>query len=425
MVDDRNSTDINKAPTARVISDINSDIKFISSGNLSNSIKPSIGAVLDDGTVYSGTEYRANLKLVGNFNIKLNDGYCFSKCAIFGKDGSLIDITDYKLDSLREESIVDNGALTYLYEITQKNNESFLNKLDNVIKYITFDCINLGSLSNLTCDINNYNATGEYIIRGLSNKYFNLPIINNGYIEGNLKVISDNGSHTATQILTLLNAGGGDGNIYIRTYQNGVWEPWGKLQTNIEVGAIGVGRSQSFDNFIDNGMYSGVNYYWEDESNYIVGAETFVLISINGYLTGSGVTQLKYSIKTNGEVDIQTRLGTRNSDGTLSWNSWENINDNTKELTVHVGGNISLLPNVYYNLKINNDNEYKFTFNEGKWGYMNNYMFQISFGENVSEPAIQLPDGILWANGNAPIFEGGKTYQISVINNLGVFTEFY
>lgn len=428
LVDDRNSMDTDKAPTARVISDINTDIEIISDFiSRSNSIKPNIGAVLDDGTIYSGTDTCVYLKLVGNFYIKLYDGLYFSKILTLDKSGNVINNTDYGTNKeINEHSVGDYGLRTILCEIRQKDNSGRFGKkyrsLDSVIKYITFDCIELDTDDKFSYDIDNYIGTGEYVICGSSNKCLHLPIINNGYIYGNLKVISD--IDTATQILTLLNVVGGDGNIYTRTYQNGVWEPWGKMQTNVEVGAIGVGRSQSFDNFIDNGMYSGVNYYWEDESNYIVGAETFVLISINGYLTGAGVTQLKYSIKTNGKIDIQTRLGTRNSDETISWTSWNNIND-TKEIIVNVGSDISLLPNVYYNLTRYSEDEFKITFDKGVSGYMNNYMFQISFGENVSEPAIQLPDGILWANGNAPIFEGGKTYQISVINNLGVFTEFY
>ena len=48
-------------------------------------------------------------------------------------------------------------------------------------------------------------------------------------------------------------------------------------------------------------------------------------------------------------------------------------------------------------------------------------MFEVSFsGGNI----LNLPSGIKWAKGYTPIFVAGKTYQISVINNLGVFTEF-
>ena len=56
---------------------------------------------------------------------------------------------------------------------------------------------------------------------------------------------------------------------------------WQRLQTNIEVGLIGVGQSKTFDDFIDNGMYSGVNAYWTDAVNYITSVETFVLVVIN------------------------------------------------------------------------------------------------------------------------------------------------
>ena len=81
-------------------------------------------------------------------------------------------------------------------------------------------------------------------------------------------------------------------------------------------------------------------------------------------------------------------------------------------------------PNKYY--KFDNISNLNVDFGNEKKGVMNNYMFQI---EVVSPPEgseinISIDEDIKWANGKAPNFEVGKIYQISVINNLGVFTEF-
>lgn len=137
---------------------------------------------------------------------------------------------------------------------------------------------------------------------------------------------SNNTNEVITQIFMLNNNVGGEGNVYIRSCQQGTWRPWGKLQTNIEVGAIGLGQSKTFDDLTDNGIYSGVNVIQTgtDSNGYpITGFETFVLITVNGYQTGAGITQLKHSINTNGEIKTQSRK--RISD---TWSDWEDISGN-------------------------------------------------------------------------------------------------
>jgi hypothetical protein len=136
-----------------------------------------------------------------------------------------------------------------------------------------------------------------------------------------------------TQVLTLLNVGGGDGNIYVRTKQAGTWEPWGKLQTNIEVGAIGLGQSRNFDHLTDNGIYSGANIYSTgtgDNGYPLTAYETFVLIVINGYLTGGGVSQLKYSLLPDGTTCVATRTMQDNE-----WSEWHDISTVDKEINAY------------------------------------------------------------------------------------------
>lgn len=81
----------------------------------------------------------------------------------------------------------------------------------------------------------------------------------------------------------------------------------------------------------------------------------------------------------------------------------------------------SISPNVYY-----------------KWGTMsslsitlatpsdstvlNNYMFE--FTASSAGCSLTMPSGIKWQNGSAPTIESGKTYQISIINNLAVASMF-
>lgn len=185
---------------------------------------------------------------------------------------------------------------------------------------------------NSTQHLDSYKTAGVYLIDGKHLASDGFPINNTGTISARLTVLvtySDDVSNVViTQVLNLNNNGGGEGNIYIRSYQNGVWKPWGKLQTNVEVNAIGLGQEKTFDDLTDNGIYSGVNVYsvGTDNNGYPITAyETFVLVVINAYLTGGGISQLKYSLKENKSfVETRTR--------TSGWSEWSKLEGNAEEV---------------------------------------------------------------------------------------------
>ena len=344
---------------------------------------------------------------------------------------------------VEENEIVAAKALTDISEKVNEltNNTSDLTEIVNNISGITNNITTLTeSVSGLTDNVatltdtvngltetvitwdytsnmNNFTTTGTYKITGeRTNTQDSLPIYNTGIIEAKLQVFA--ADNCVSQILTLLNVGGGDTNIYTRTKQNGEWGQWGKLQSNIEVGAIGVGQTKTFNDFTDNGMYSGVNLYWVGDGTY--NAETFVLIVVNGYLYGAGITQLKYSIKQDGSVNIQTRKKISSE-----WTEWLYVN-RTNEI-VNENENIIayIKPNIYYKfpnarvMEINFDSNDDYLFNN--IGFKN-YMFEFTTTNTIGE--FSFPSSIKWANGNAPLIETNKTYQVSVINNLGVFSTF-
>lgn len=207
--------------------------------------------------------------------------------------------------------------------------------------------VNTGSnLSNM----NNFITNGIYNISGERTRTDdNMPIINHGggnTFTGRLYVYNSslaNGTGAnkdicVTQVFSLSNRVGGDGNVYVRTGTgasigaNLSWSPWGKLQTNFEVG-----KTSSLDYYVDNGMYSGA--YLTDTN-----VETFILIVLNNYAAvgeanaagGSypaQCTQLKYSICIGGEIKLNKRLGTRSGTGTWSWGNWDPIGE-----TIITGG---------------------------------------------------------------------------------------
>lgn len=177
-----------------------------------------------------------------------------------------------------------------------------------------------------------YNITGERL-----NVADGLPIDNSNpghtfsarlvVLDSSITGNGDARDKCVTQLLTLSNRTGGDGEIYIRTgsavSKNALiggagWEPWGKLQQN-----IGVGQVTSLNNYIDNGMYSGV---YTDGSTFF---ETFVMVVINNYaLAGKtgrvrSVSQFKYTLNIDGTFSYKTRTGQGNTG--IAWGDWVDI----------------------------------------------------------------------------------------------------
>lgn len=199
-----------------------------------------------------------------------------------------------------------------------------------------------GNLSNL----NNFIEYGIYNIFGEHTRNDdNLPIMNTGSghtFQGRLLVYDSSLSNTGnagddcciTQVLTLSNRVGGDGNTYIRTATGRTkseltWETWGKLQTNVEVGQI---PETNLTNLVDNGIYSGVITY-SDGSLLTTSSDraiTFVLITVNGYAAAAQLkvpaqcTQLLYGISVGGAIIIKKRKGIK-STSDFSFNVWEDL----------------------------------------------------------------------------------------------------
>lgn len=183
-----------------------------------------------------------------------------------------------------------------------------------------------------------YNISGERL-----NVNDRLPIDNSNpghtiharlvVLDSSIRGNGQNEDKCITQILTLSNRTAGDGEVYIRTgrasNKNQLaggygWEPWGKLQQNINVGQV-----TSLNSYIENGMYSGV---------YVDGkglCETFVMVVINNYaVAGSmgqvrSVSQFKYALNVDSTFSYKCRSGQGNTG--INWNEWVNLNEATAE----------------------------------------------------------------------------------------------
>ena len=188
---------------------------------------------------------------------------------------------------------------------------------------------NTDELSNM----NSFVDAGDYEIHGEHTRdNDNLPIANTGgghtfsarltvldsSIGGNVPGIN-NDDKCITQILSLCNRLG-QGEVYVRTGKGSrhsklTWEKWSTLQRNVYVG-----RVDSLDGFIDNGIYSGV--FAVDYT-----ALTFVLVVINDYVVGVAPRRVSQFLYALGKVDGAVTFTYRTRTGEDDWSEWKIVND--------------------------------------------------------------------------------------------------
>lgn len=94
-----------------------------------------------------------------------------------------------------------------------------------------------------------------------------------------------------------------------------------------------------------------------------------------------------------------------------------------KKLTTSTSSSMSLSPNVYYRNTSTSLTSLTITLGSVSNSNIINEYF-IEFTTSSSGTTVSLPSTIKWVNGEKPTFEASTTYQISIINNLGVATKF-
>lgn len=99
-----------------------------------------------------------------------------------------------------------------------------------------------------------------------------------------------------------------------------------------------------------------------------------------------------------------------------------NYYSTNKSLITFTDDSITLSPNIYYR-KTNQSSNLTINLGpESDTTIMNEYI--IEFTTALSGTTISLPSSIKWTNGETPTFEKNSTYQISIVNNLGVYVKF-
>lgn len=99
-----------------------------------------------------------------------------------------------------------------------------------------------------------------------------------------------------------------------------------------------------------------------------------------------------------------------------------NVKLGSKQIVTTTASTITLTSNVYYK-KTNVSNSLTITFaSESDTTIMNEYF--IEFTTASTGTSVTLPNTVKWIDGVIPTFENNCTYQISVVNNLGICSKF-
>ena len=94
-----------------------------------------------------------------------------------------------------------------------------------------------------------------------------------------------------------------------------------------------------------------------------------------------------------------------------------------KQLITSTSSRMTLSPNIYYRNTSTSLSTLTITLGSiANSNIINEYF--VEFTTSSSGTTISLPSTIKWANGETPTFEASTTYQISIVNNLGVVITF-
>ena len=164
------------------------------------------------------------------------------------------------------------------------------------------------------------------------------------------------------------------------------------------------------------------------------------------FATDDSMTNLTNEIIANEEVtaaaitDINTRLDKSISDinrittsgiNSLTVNGVNKTPSNRvvdlgytdKQLLTSTSSSMTLSPNIYYRNTSTSLSTLTITLGSASNSNIINEYF-VEFTTSSSGTTVSLPSTIKWANGEIPTFEASTTYQISIVNHLGVVTKF-
>ena len=166
-----------------------------------------------------------------------------------------------------------------------------------------------------------------------------------------------------------------------------------------------------------NNIGNGSGGNGADMTNYYTKAQ----IDAKGYLTS-----IPSEYVTDSELNNKGYLTSHQDIKTINGTSLIGSGDITigyKSLQTSTSNSMTLTPNVYHRNTSTTLSTLTITLGATSDTTILNEYF-VEFTTRSAGTTVSLPSNIKWANGETPIFEASTTYQISIVNNLGIVTKF-
>ena len=159
-------------------------------------------------------------------------------------------------------------------------------------------------------------------------------------------------------------------------------------------------------------IISDIDTIRNNAANY-KGTVTSVTVNGSSKTPSSGVVNIG-NVATSVKVDNVSKIP---SSGVV------NLGYVNKQLITSTSSRMTLSPNIYYRNTSTSLSTLTITLGSiANSNIINEYF--VEFTTSSSGTTISLPSTIKWANGEVPTFEASTTYQISIVNNLGVVITF-
>ena len=199
--------------------------------------------------------------------------------------------------------------------------------------------------------------------------------------------------------------------IYFRGHAKATYMSDGRtVEDAINSAGTGVGSTADMSNYYTKAQIDAKGYITSVPSEYVTETE----LNAKGYLTEHQDISGKHDKLVSG-TNVKTVNGTSILGG-------GNIST-YRPLQTSTSTSMTLTPNVYHRNTSTSLASLTITLGTATDNTILNEYF-VEFTTRSAGTTINLPSGIKWFNGETPTFEASTTYQISIINNLGVVAKF-
>ena len=172
----------------------------------------------------------------------------------------------------------------------------------------------------------------------------------------------------------------------------------------------GSGNSADMSNYYTKAQIDAKGYITSVPSEYVTETE----LNSKGYLTSHQDISGKQDKLVSG-----TNIKTVNGASLLGSGNISTY----RPLQTSTSTSMTLTPNVYHRNTSTSLASLTITLGTASDNTILNEYF-VEFTTRSAGTTVNLPSGVKWFNGETPTFEASTTYQISIINNLGVVAKF-